>query len=222
MRHVARVLLSSLAVTIFAAITASAALATTPEWFKGGQKIGTTHVSFTTESQSAPELESNVGNRILCTASRSSGEITGNTTIGKIVATYTGCHEGQTKCQNTATEGEIVTDELSATNIYVLNNLKTNAGERFKPASGTEFVKYECEGTTFTVEGEVIGEALPLGKEQATGEVIFEKSVGTQKYLGKEGKNEKVKLLAWNGQVESAIANRETVTFSTPVELHKS
>jgi hypothetical protein len=230
MRYLTRLAASVMAALVVTAVAASAASAA-PEWFKGGKKLGSGVVDVETVSTKAPVLESAFGNKLTCTASVSHGEITGATTATSQV-TYTGCTEGSSKCQNTATEGEIVTEPLTASNIYVANTKKEKAGEQFKPSSGTNFVSYKCTGseTTFKVTGEVIGEATPLGKEETTGKLIFEKGekVGKQKYEGKEGKSESIHLTAF-GFVAADIVDTEDVKFyehgttnPVAVELHKT
>jgi len=142
-------------------------------------------VGFTAESllPLEPLLEGVIQNaklNILCQMATSKGEVRTATTVGKIEVLYVGCKvDGGTQICTTAGQapGMITTKLINGTTGFLTANL-TVAGLLLKPEVGTVFAEFTCALPIgkVTVEGSVIGEALPfkLGQLSTMGELIFE------------------------------------------------
>jgi hypothetical protein len=111
-------------------------------------------------------LETKSGSLVKCTEESSSGgeyfigEGSNSKQIKKLVAKFNGCKEEtlKTKCQNTGTEGEILTDSLEGELGFVAG---TKVGLDLKPeAPATKDAVFKCAGGAVTIEvqGSVIHE----------------------------------------------------------------
>jgi hypothetical protein len=139
-------------------------------------------------------LEGSVSkSKITCTGGTSTGEITGPKTVGKNVATFTGCESGGLKCESGVTEGIIITKSLAGNVNGITASLP---GVRlFSEATGRKGIlaEFECGGVVkVVVKGSVIGSfsgaagttatAAETGKLVPTGSLTFAEAAGIQKY----------------------------------------
>jgi hypothetical protein len=168
-------LVAALAMSTAAAATAAAS---TPE-FKaegGGSAVGTTFTSIA----GAGELDA--VETVKCAGGSSSGEITGASEVGKVVAIFTGCENKGKKCKSSgAAAGEIRTASLKGR----LGEIEggSGVGLLLEPASGTEYTKIEgCTLISLKITGKLIGELTPVGLLSTTEDLIYEHS-GTKQAI---------------------------------------
>jgi hypothetical protein len=212
-RIIGLAIVAALAISALASASAFAAL---PEWFKGGKVIAA--AVKVTGTGGAGTLETIGGKKVTCTSDSSEGEITPPKNAANVVVTYKGCESAGVKC-NTAGKaaGEVVTNKVGGELVYV-DAGKTKVGLLLKPATGTEFAKFECTAfVKVTVTGEVIGQAKPLNIEQNTGELVFKQTKGVQEFRQIEGAGATHHLTSFGE--ESAIEVTENLTFAEKVEL---
>jgi hypothetical protein len=118
------------------------------------------------------ELETKAGRDVKCT---SGSTTTGTIESAKIAAVksvvFRGCKSpkfGGGACQSTAAKGEIKTNELESELVYPVGtrSLHTVAAVVFKPKSGAEFAKFECDtllGTeTLKITGSLVCHIEPV------------------------------------------------------------
>jgi hypothetical protein len=134
-----------------------------------------------------------VNARITCSKSTSTGEITGTTTVGKLVVKFTGCsiiENGRGPCPVHSTGAkaeEVVTDALKG----YLGNVATSeatsgAGLLLEAESGVELLvlapierSSACEEEIETaMDGNIAAEVATVGKKQLTNEFVFTHAVG--------------------------------------------
>lgn len=176
------VVLALVAVFAMSAVAVASASATLPEYSK-------VKVKFNGKSEGETELKA--GSEIVkCSGGESKeGEIASEKGSTKITIHFTGCKKGTANCQSASTVGEIVTTALSGELGY-LEKATKKVGNALKPTSGTEFVKFKCEGGIETVvTGCVIGEVPPTSLNVSTTKFkqLFEELEGKQKYTKFEG-----------------------------------
>jgi hypothetical protein len=179
-----RVLLTLVAVLAMSALATAAAQAAAPE-FKPATKQAFSGTG------GALALQNNVDEeKLTCTASANKGEITGATTIGVTVLTFTGCKwtAGTESCSVKSTgakEGEIVTNALAGE----LGTVKaaeatSGVGLLLKPASGqdwTPLIEGKCFSSRY-IEGSVAAEVTPIKTSGKTLKLVFATAeVGVQK-----------------------------------------
>lgn len=156
-------------------------------------------------------------NTVECTASQSKGNVAGPAEVKEVVVKYTGCKEGTKVCTTSGkAAGEVETKSLVGVPGY-LNKLAVEAGLEMKPASGTVFAEFTCEGGFLNkVEGCAVGQVLPVNKLQTTGELLFEENSGktAQKWTKIEvnGVSKECVLKAFNA-VPSWLMGVENLTF---------
>jgi hypothetical protein len=111
---------------------------------------------------------------VKCSASSGAGLIEGGTTTS-VQTSFTGCESSGQKCQNTATEGNIVTFPLSGT----LTEPETGRAETvLKPASGAYLAEFACTGVaSIRTGGTVGGRDTPTNMPRTTTSFEFEKGV---------------------------------------------
>jgi hypothetical protein len=214
-----------LALVVLVAVTAtsaSTALAAAPE-FKPAHP---TKPKFTAKSGAFILRVSN--KKITCSASTSSGEISGPTTAGKVVDAFTGC-SGQTgteaECKVHSTgepNGTIRTNEL--TGVLGITTTGSKVGLKLKPASGTEVMFLEPEAgksCIFATEvtKSIIGELGPIGKAQTTSELAYAEAKEKQaiKEIEIEGIREEATLRCFGAEMR--WTGKEEITFEEPIEV---
>jgi hypothetical protein len=172
------------------------------EWypaFGSAKPIVKTHFTLAIKEKTEAKLQTAGGQIITCKGQSGSGEYTGNTTIGNIALTFTGCHLGETaSCQSAgAAEGEVrsttLVGELGVIKTSTEGPLKNLVGTDYKPASGETVAAFSCAGTAVTVTGSVIGE-LKRDSMVTKAPVKFVQSKGLQKPTHFEGSPEDVLL----------------------------
>ncbi len=122
-------------------------------------------LGFTTKIQPPGELklETRGKQTISCTGEASSGEYTGQQTVGDVTLTLTGCRHGAlASCQSSgAAEGEVVTSVLEG-ELGVIRTGATAAkdllGLELEPATGEVFATFTCGGVPVSVSGAAIAE----------------------------------------------------------------
>ncbi len=216
MQRLKVIVLALVAVVAVSSVAAASASAALPEWFKGGSVI-TANVKFT-GAGGAGTLETIGGKKVTCTSDSSKGELAPPKNVTGAVVTYKGCESSGFKCTTAGKNaGEIDTNTVTGELKY-LDKAKTKVGTLLKPASGTEFAKFECTSLVkVTVTGEVIGQATPLNVEQGTGTLTFKQTKGVQEWRQVEEEGATHHLTAFGE--ESAVGVTETLTFAANVEL---
>jgi hypothetical protein len=165
MTRIRMILLSLLAVFAFSAVASASASAELPEFSPGAAKT-----KFT--SKSGVSILETSGQKIECKSDTNSGELTGPKT-DTVTVTFLKCESValKAKCQNTTTEGKIVTNVLVSTLGYI-NKANKEVGLSLSPkAAGGLFAEFECSGIKIKVgEGtgkggnSVIGRITPVNK----------------------------------------------------------
>jgi uncharacterized membrane protein YtjA (UPF0391 family) len=133
----------------------------------------------------AGTLETEKGEKVECTDDLDIGEITGERSVRTVVK-FTGCKGPlASHCQTAAAkEGEIITKTLAGKLVYIDEATK-EVGIALAPASGTEFVSFECVGlfgikATLKVRGSVIGALTPTNTKTSTFALAFKQTKGVQ------------------------------------------
>lgn len=221
-----------LALLAFGAVAASAASAA-PEFKNAEGKVPTkTGITTTSKAGSPAPVLSGGGVIIRCSTESSKGKITGASTVGSTIVTYTGCKAetssksscGEAKTKGGTTKEEIKTKKLKGSlGTVPTEQAASGVGQRLEPESGAVFVEVEFEKscnflTSTKVEGRVIGEATPVHELKTEGSLIFAGSGGHQKINTFEGSTENNVLKAF-GFAESVLESEETVKFEEPVEV---
>lgn len=149
LKHLIRTLgLALVAVLAVGAVAVASASATLPAYFKGGVELGVgVKVAYKSASTVAPELETENGHKVKCTADSSVGEIVGPKGATKIVVTFSGCEEPSLKveCENTGLKNKtIVTKELNGGLVYI-NHTTKETGLALTPTTpGALFAEFTC------------------------------------------------------------------------------
>lgn len=110
---------------------------------------------------SVATLETVGKNLITCTGESSTGEITGNKTVGSVVATFTGCSAFETSCHSTgAAEGTIVMNALEGmlgVEELAAEPVNYKIGEKLYPPGHTgQIAKFTCGTFAIAVTGAMI------------------------------------------------------------------
>lgn len=188
-----------------------------PVAFTSANKTGTKPVLFTKSAKI----------KITCNAESASGELTGATTVGKVVVKYTGCTAentstkkscGEAKTKGGSTAGEIATNKLKG---EVGESTGSVVAQILEPEeTGGQFVEIEFEKLCGVVKsgkvtGQVVAKVEPVDEESTKGKLIFETSGEEQVLKTFNGSGSK-ELLAF-GALPSALQAEEEVTFAEPV-----
>lgn len=136
--------------------------------------------TYTTESGPAELVTPGFG-AIQCKASTGSGAIISGTQT-TTQTSFTGCETDGQKCQNTATEGNIVTFPLTGT----LTEPATGVAETvLKPTSGSYLAEFGCTGVAvIRTGGSVGGKNLPVDTTGTT--TTFDFEAGVEQHLETE------------------------------------
>jgi hypothetical protein len=229
------VLLALVAVFAMSAIAASAASAALPEF-----KPVPTKKKFTGSSGEFTLTTPSSGAEFACSKSTTTGEITGASTVGKVVVKFTGCKYtsrgggGWCPAQSTGAKAEeIVTEPLKGElGSVATTEAPSGAGLLLEPegASGYLLVmaevgkSQECEGTIETgMEGNIAGEIATVGKKQLTNKLVFTHPVGGQAKLKKitvKRGSVKVKNTFIGGSLEEWVFGlTDETTFEEALEV---
>jgi hypothetical protein len=99
---------------------------------------------------------------VSCTKSSDTGRFTSPQEGTGIRIVFTGCEVSRIKCENTATEGEIVTNPLRATIGYV-SAAKHEAGIDLSPETGEAIAPtVNCQDLVLNILGSVVGRISPV------------------------------------------------------------
>jgi hypothetical protein len=211
--------LALVAVFAMSAVAASAASAAGPE-FKPSTKQAFTGTSGTLK------IEAGSSEAFYCSKGSSSGEITGASTVGSLVLTFTGCESKEKggckfKSSGAKNEGEIITTPLAGE----LGEVKTTeatsgVGLLVKTASGTEelaLIEGHCLSSQWKLTGTVAAEVTPTKKLGKTVSLVFVGSKGHNKIweIAVGGKHDKPELKLRGGPEWGGVSfeTTETLTF---------
>jgi hypothetical protein len=154
--------LALMAVLAFSALASATASAELPEFEAPFPN------TFTGKQEGVGKLETKAKRTVECSGGSSEGgSITAAKTVTIKAIIFTGCKSttfGAGKCQNTATEGEIKTTELSGEPVYI-SKAKKEVAQNLKPTSAALFAEFKCK----TLLGE---ETLKVRPSGANGGVI--------------------------------------------------
>lgn len=162
------------------------------------------------EFWSGREILSSSAEQLKCTQEGNTGRIDDESTQGKIVMTFTGCHakKGTEECQIKsvgADEGEVVTKPLTGKfgeSEEAAESALVLAAETKKGIA--ELASAKCSAAT-TIEGEIAGELGPTEAPQTLGQLIFPVSSGEDQIKMVAGKAVKFELAGHEADDESAI-----------------
>jgi hypothetical protein len=174
MTQVRITVLAMFAVLALSAVVASSASAALPEITTAGSTLAPTgEITGKSKAGTKTVLETAAGTTVKCESAVSKGGKATNTKESKgTKVTFKGCSESffGGKCQNTATAGEIVTNEISTLIGYIVGSKQTEVGLELYPTAttaglkisegaGAAFVTFECTGgfAKIQVQGAVIG-----------------------------------------------------------------
>lgn len=162
-----------------------------------------------------------------CTKDTSRGELTGPTSLGGIVITYSGCKvkKGTEECAVNsvgAEEGEVVTKTLKGELGEVAKSeAASGRGALVEPATGkalAELAKTKCTPET-TLSGSVAGEIGPVGVNQSTGKLVFvvtaKKQAITRLTVKGTSKTTNLEMFGLGATEELT----QELTYSEPIEL---
>ncbi|HEV7527267.1 MAG TPA: hypothetical protein VGO29_00030 [Solirubrobacteraceae bacterium] len=129
-------------------------------------------------------LETVGGTKITCTGETSTGEYTGLKTIGKMVATFTGCETSKLKCESPGKPGEgvIVTSPLGGPigfETEVSPASKDHLASELHSESGN-VAEFSCAGLPVVVKGSVLHK-ITANAMKLTATEKFTASKGEQK-----------------------------------------
>jgi len=203
------------AVLAVAAVSASAAMATAPEFSKTAK--------FTGAGLGANVLTASTTS-ISCTGESNTGEITGVKKVGKVVVKFTTCTANSGACEAKSTgakSGEIVTLTLKG-ELGITTQSATGVGLLLEPETTKKFVHIEASCTSPTeteVSGTIAGEASPIKSSQTTGKLVFGVTSGAQNITAINilGTTVKPELEAFGVKATQATVN--DVTYSAAVEV---
>ncbi len=132
------------------------------EWFPAFGSEPLKKAGITTAIKAATKLllETKGKTKIYCSGQTGKGEYATNKTLANVTLKLTGCYKTTEtdRCENTATEGEIVANTLGASLGLVKEELvatKDKVGLELS-ASGGEIAQFNCESTSVTLRGSVI------------------------------------------------------------------
>jgi hypothetical protein len=151
------------------------------QWFPGVVKNKfTSKIKATTIAT----LETVGGTKITCTGETSTGEYTGVKTIGKMVATFTGCETSKLKCESPGKPGEgvIVTSPLGGPigfETEVVPASKDHLASELHSESGN-VAEFSCAGLPVVVKGSVLHK-ITANAMKLTATEKFTASKGKQK-----------------------------------------
>jgi len=212
------VLLALVAVLAMSALTASAASAAAPE-FKPS-----TNQTFT-GSSGAVAWESSES-KITCSKDTSKGEITGATTMGSVVLTFTECFasKGGTRCyfnsKGAKGKGEIITDKLKGELGEVAESQATSkVGLVLEPEVGTKIAELESPCGDPSIEGGVAAEVTPTKTSGKTLDLVFVGAGGLQKIKKLTKENG---LKEYHPKLESDTLGGLSIDFTEALSFEKA
>ncbi len=215
-------LLALVAVFALGAVVASAASAAEPEF-----KPMPAKKKFTSTGGAVTFKEG--GNTITCSSSTTSGEITGVSTIGKLVVTYKKCEAflPKGKCSFHSpgrVAGEIVTNALKGElGTVSTKEAASGVGVLLLPETGQTWAMIEspcAEPESTPLTGRLAGEVTPIGKKQTSMNIVFSAPGGVQgiKEMTIAGKKAEVPSLKMYG-TSATEEMTDALTFEEALEV---
>jgi hypothetical protein len=202
------------------------------EWYPafGTEPLKATH--FTTAIKPATTLlleTTKTKQKIRCSGQVGTGEYSGAKTAAAVILTLTGCFKGVSTdhCQNTAAEGEIVSNALDGELGVIKTETeasKDQLGLQLKAAGGEAIAEFSCASTPVKLRGSVIVQ-VKADSMLSTMTLAFAQSKGVQKWTGFAGgvPNEDI-LEAQVGEAgqfeQTGLALSTIQTNSEPVEAN--
>jgi hypothetical protein len=201
------------------------------EWFPAfgaSQPLGHRHFTIVDRGTAKPKLETLAKHVVTCSGESGGGEYTGNTSVGGVVLTFSGCAYGtKGSCHSAGrAEGEITTTTLTGTLGVVARSAegpaKNKIGIDYRPAAGQLVAEFACPGTPAVVDGSVIGE-VPHGTMATVATLKLAETKAIQKPTRFEGGPEEV-LSAFFGEggpfEPAGLAFLATQTSEEKVEVN--
>jgi hypothetical protein len=126
------------------------------------EELGETEKVALTLSSGETMFEDEDTGGIKCTKSEGSGEILGPTEVAKLKPIYKGCEETylKTKCKSGTVEGEVVTNPLRGTPVY-LDAAMTKVGILLEAEGGGALAKFKCGVYEWEITGSFICPITP-------------------------------------------------------------
>jgi hypothetical protein len=130
-------------------------------------------------------LETVGKNLVNCEGESSAGEITGNKTVGSVIATFTGCSAFGSSCHSAeAAEGTIVMNAMEGVlgvEELAAEPINYKIGEKLYPTGHTgPIAKFSCASLTVTVTGAMIS-PVPTNAMKPTSTIKTKQTKGKQK-----------------------------------------
>jgi hypothetical protein len=194
----------------------SSASAALPEFLPASGTFLSTSGTVTLATASGTELK--------CTSDKEKGLIAGSESVVDILSTLYGCVENVfgSACSTSGEPSGLITTRVLSGLFGYINKSSKSIGLDLAPASGTEFVEFNCAGglVKLKARGSIIGQATPINTKTTSGKLTYKKSGAKQEFTKFEGGA--VDLLEFSisgGAFEgSAIETSETITFHQPTE----
>jgi hypothetical protein len=181
-----------------------------------------------TASSGTGALETASTSAITCQSDSTTGEITGETKVGSVMLTFSGCHSaeksGCTVKGGGAGSGQILTKTLEGEIGSVKTSEATSGvGLLLLPTTGTEFASVEGPcliAETIPVDGTIAGEVTPINVSSTDSKLIFTGSAGAQKIkaISVLGTTVKPELKAL-GLLEASETSNELLVFEEAVTV---
>jgi hypothetical protein len=168
--------------------------------------------------------------RLTCSSSATSGEITGASTLGNVVVKFTGCQQLNSKgtCPLKsvgANAGEIVTASLKGElGTVATKEAASGVGLLLAPTTGSTIAQIAatpapCSGTETALGGNVAGEVATTSKKQLTNKLVFGVTGGGQNInqITVKSGTKSPELEAWG--LDWTIAATDEVAFEEALEV---
>jgi hypothetical protein len=161
-----------------------------------------------------------------CRGATETGRITGPSSVGAVVITFTECESGSLRCASPgAASGTIVTDPLEGT-LGISKVGETAAKDQLAielhGAGGGAWAEYECGGLPFRVRGAVLA-PLPANRMMSGTVVKYAQAKGEQKPSAFAGEGEDARTLETSiggFEEETGLGASLSTTFEERVEAN--
>ena len=230
--------LSFMVIALILAVQVSHALASQPKFVTESGEFALTFTGSGAEGKLEVLPQGSIIRFVNCRESSSTGTISTSTTIEATKVIFKGCAAtlpslgANVNCQNTKNSGEIVTNLLEGSLIYVKAG-SPETGIDLEPESTPEFAKFTCGSflkETISVTESVIGIVTPVNASfGVTFTVSFSQKDGHQEpegYLASSGCSFVKNVLMTTGSgvdtfgpLQSGVQGTETIKTSQPIKI---
>ena len=189
-----------------AACTKASGTAKHYEWFPafgGAQPLEKRKFTTAIKESTSVTLETVAATKVVCSGETSTGEYSGNKTVGNIVVTFTGCSGFEAACQSEgASAGTIVTNVLEGVlgvETPGAEPSEDKIGEDLYPAGHTgTFAQFTCAGLPMSISGAAIARVV-ANSMSISDNVKFKASGGHQQPEHFFGEAAEVLMFTFNG-----------------------